>query len=201
MSRRLVDGTLTGSNGRDTNLNEDIIKQICDAVKLGCFPVTAALYAKINPYTFARWMRRGVEEPDSIYGALVSSMRHTLGEAEMRDLAALETFIRGRPAEFLRDEDGRIMKNESGVPIKIRDEIKPNLNAIMFKMDRRWQERWGKVVKFDEGIDVLMSNTKAVNEDVNIDHAIKERDRATHVLKQLAKAGYLDDDDKSDASE
>jgi hypothetical protein len=192
--RRLSDGMRAVSPGRISELSEVTIKNICDAIRLGCFPITAALYAQVDPHTFRYWIRRGIAEPETRYGELLRAMQQSLGASEMRDVAALESFVRGRPAEYLLDKDGIVQKDDQGKPIVTREEIKPNLNAIMFKLDRRWQERWGKVVKFDDSLEALTGDIQSKTQDLSVEDAEKDKEHTTHILKQLSKAGYLDDE-------
>ena len=203
--RRVVDGVRTVSTGRESELTPDVINKICDAIKIGCFPQVAAMYANVLPSTFRYWIRRGIEEPDSRYGELLNAVRSCLGQAEMRDVAALQAFIQGRPAEFMKDSNGNLVLDGNGNAIKIRDEVRPNITATMFKMERRWAANWGRQLRVDISSDILndeesLSNQDDQEKEIDIKEAERARDNTTHILKQLAKAGYLNDDD-SGASE
>lgn len=192
MSQR-ADGSKPNNGGVSTRLDEELIKKICDAVLIGCFPTVAALYARVPPQTFGDWIKRGLERPDSIYGQLYEALQFTLGQSEMRDVAALETFIKGRPAEYLRDKDGSLVYDKNGSPIKTRKEIEPDLRALMFKLDRRWQKSWGRIVGPDATNDLFNENTRheAKNEiDVTPESVKQEKEYIDHVVEQLSKAGY-----------
>lgn len=205
MSRRLIDGQLPvrpdniENDGRPSKLNDELIKQICNAIMLGAYPSVAAAFCRISPSTLSNWVRAGQKDPNSKCGELLAAMQHSLAIAQIRDQQALEHFVSGRPAEYAKDSSGKIQLDGAGNPIKIREEIKPDKSAIMFKLDRRWAKTWGSVLRVDAISDAIEeTDLNIAGENVNGEkdvtpEAKKEiqsnEEYVAHMVKQFAKMG------------
>jgi hypothetical protein len=73
--------------GRPTKLNEGRQAKLCDAIRAGVPPETAAAYAGIDESTFYRWLQRGrVADADPLYAEFAEQVRLALAEWETRDI-------------------------------------------------------------------------------------------------------------------
>jgi hypothetical protein len=75
--------------GQPTKLNAEVSEKICQAIRAGNYMETAAAYAGIAKPTLYNWLKRGRDEPDTIYGALVEAVELAVAEAEVRDVALI----------------------------------------------------------------------------------------------------------------
>lgn len=75
--------------GRKTRLNRKVISDICTAISANNRPVVAAAKAGIPERTYYDWKKRGIDEPDGIYGELVERMQVAEAEAEVRACAII----------------------------------------------------------------------------------------------------------------
>jgi hypothetical protein len=75
--------------GQPTKLNAEVSEKICQAIRAGNYMETAAAYAGVAKPTLYNWLKRGRDEPDTIYGALVEAVELAVAEAEVRDVALI----------------------------------------------------------------------------------------------------------------
>ena len=65
---------------RPTKITVDHVREVSQAIRIGLTQEQAAAYIGIAETTFYRWMRRGVREPDTIYGRFRQAVKR--GEAQ-----------------------------------------------------------------------------------------------------------------------
>jgi alpha-galactosidase/6-phospho-beta-glucosidase family protein len=102
--------------GRPTKLTPEVQDKIVTALRAGNYQETAARYAGINHDTFYEWMRRGKDEPGSIFSDFAEAVEKAKADAEVRDVALID-----RAAA-----DG-------------------NWQAAAWKLERKFPNRWGRV--------------------------------------------------------
>jgi hypothetical protein len=75
------------AGGRPTKLNLERQAKVCDAIRAGVPPETAAAYAGIDESTFYRWLARGRgPEAEPLYTGFAEAVRTALAEWETRDI-------------------------------------------------------------------------------------------------------------------
>lgn len=91
------------NGGRPAKINENLIKTITQAVKVGNYLETASAFAGISRSTLYEWLRRGKREKqrlekndrarmkkeEALYVLLVDSLEQAQAEAEVRDVALI----------------------------------------------------------------------------------------------------------------
>jgi transposase len=102
--------------GRPTKLNDETQNRIVTALRAGNYQETAARYAGISVDTFYEWMRRGTQEPGSIYAKFSEAVEIAKAAAEVRDVALID-----RAAE------------------------EGSWQAAAWKLERKFPHRWGRV--------------------------------------------------------
>jgi len=65
---------------RPTKITVDHVREVSQAIRIGLTQEQAAAYIGVGESTFYRWMRRGVREPDTIYGQFRQAVKR--GEAQ-----------------------------------------------------------------------------------------------------------------------
>ncbi len=73
--------------GRPSKLTPERQARVCDAIRAGVPPETAAAYAGIDESTFYRWLQRG-RGPDAepLYAGFGEAVRMAMAEWETRDI-------------------------------------------------------------------------------------------------------------------
>lgn len=108
---------MTGKMGRPTKLTKEIQNTIVRHVKAGNYLETAAAAAGINKSTLYDWLKRGANEPDSIFSEFSNAVDMAMAQSEI---------------EMIK----RLRKHEatSGAPIQ-------------WRLERRFPDRWGRKEK------------------------------------------------------
>ena len=102
--------------GRPTKLNDETQNRIVTALLRGNYQETAARYAGINVDTFYEWMKRGREEPGTIYSEFSEAVEAAKAAAEVRDVTLID-----RAAE------------------------EGSWQAAAWKLERKYPHRWGRL--------------------------------------------------------
>jgi hypothetical protein len=75
------------AGGRPTKLNAERQSKVCDAIRAGVPPETAAACAGIDESTFYRWLARGRRlEAEALYAKFAEAVKLALAEWETRDI-------------------------------------------------------------------------------------------------------------------
>ena len=73
--------------GRRSKLTEERQLRICDAVRAGVRPETAAVYCGVSARSYYRWMQLGrAADADPLYVGFVEAVEVALAEWEARDV-------------------------------------------------------------------------------------------------------------------
>jgi hypothetical protein len=75
--------------GNRSGCTHEFIDAICDSLYRAVYPETAARALGVNATRFYRWLQRGRQEPDSLYGELVRRLDQTKAQCEIRYLDEL----------------------------------------------------------------------------------------------------------------
>jgi transposase len=121
--------------GRRTKLNDEVQAIIVGALRAGNYVETAAQAAGITKVTLYEWLKRGEEEPESIYADFANAVEKARAESEQRDIGIID-----RAAH-----DG-------------------SWQAAAWKLERRFPQRWGRLVRTE----VTGADGSAVK--VEVDH-------------------------------
>ena len=209
MSRRLVDGKLPAKTTRkdakqpgrpsdESRIDDQLMRNIRQALLIGAPVVTAAAISDIDYDTMRRWVLNAKEKPNSRYGALIRMMYKAISEYEARDLAVIEAHALGRPAQYLqqqaRDKDGQPIFGPDGKPVMeyVKDgegnlivtqsEIKSDWRAAMERLSRRKPKSWARHLNID--LDAVLTFTNEERE-VNPKEAMTFEQRIASAVAEL----------------
>lgn len=99
---------------RPSKLTDETIEKICEAIRAGSYPESAAEFAGISVRTFWRWFDRGTKVRSGIYKRFVRAVQ----KAERDGEVALAAMVRkGAPKDW---------------------------RAAAFLLERRYAERWAR---------------------------------------------------------
>lgn len=130
-----------GTPGAPPKLTHDLIERLCNFIRGGSYPETAAASCDVHKDTFHKWLRLGASRGKGIHAELSRAVEKALADAENRDLAAIDAGATGTEAEYLRDEHGRLVYVE-GKPVCIRPALKRDWKAAAWKLERRNPKRY-----------------------------------------------------------
>lgn len=141
--------------GRPSILTEQIIADICNALRAGAYIETAAALAGISKETFYQWLKRGkayhaAPEPnmdDHLCGELSDAVGRAMAEAEMRDLLVIDRAANGEDAKYERRSDGTLILDERGRPVLLRESKDGNWSAAAWRLERKYPKKWAKTEK------------------------------------------------------
>lgn len=108
----------TENRGRKTKLTPEVQSNIVQALRAGNYQETAAKFAGISQQTYYTWLRRGAEEPDSIYAEFLEAVERAKAAAEVRDIALIDKAA----------NDG-------------------SWQAAAWKLERKYPQRWGRITR------------------------------------------------------
>lgn len=186
--------------GRPTRLEKDpeLIKKIRNAILLGAPVMTAAAINDVPYDTFREWIVHGRENPDSNYGELLKIVCKAVAEWEIRDLAAWDAHVTGRPAQYLKQQminaKGEPIFDSEGKPVMeyVRDadgnlileasEIKPDWRAAAERMARRKPKVWGQRLGIDLDAVLTFDNNDKINHERE---ALSFEQRIAKAVKEL----------------
>lgn len=100
--------------GRPPLLNESLMKEIVDSIRVGNYIEIAAYKAGIDRVTLHKWLKRGRCDKDGIYRELVINIDKAMAESEIRDVSL--------------------------IAIAAKEDWK----ASAWRLERRFHERWGR---------------------------------------------------------
>jgi hypothetical protein len=136
--------------GRPPKLNRELIKKICDMIKIGSYIESAVVVCGVSKTVFYQWMKKGNAKPKSIHGEFVNAVHRAVEECKIRDLMIIDKTANGRPAKPLRDDDGKIMIDHKGRVVLEEEAIQPNWQASAWRLERRSPKEWGRTEKIQE---------------------------------------------------
>ena len=132
-------------------------------------------------------MKKGNEEPDSIYGEFLDAVSRAIAESEIRDLTVVDKAAMGQDWEYERHPDGtvdengksiagQLVLNGRGNPIPKKIGHSPNWAASAWRLERKHPKRWAVTQKLEhsgkEGapqiIVELPSNGREVREFIDV---------------------------------
>ena len=77
--------------GPKTKLNENLIKELCNAVLHGAYVETAAVLCGISKETFYQWLKEANgPNPSRLCVKLSDSVKKSMAQSQMKDLARIE---------------------------------------------------------------------------------------------------------------
>jgi len=100
--------------GRPTILTPELLASIETYVKGGNYIETACALAGVGRSTYFSWMKRGKDEPESIYGEFLDSMEKAAAWSEARDVQL------------------------------ITEASRKNWTAAAWRLERKFPGRWGR---------------------------------------------------------
>ena len=139
------------NGGRPAKINENLIKTITQAVKVGNYLETASAFAGISRSTLYEWLRRGKREKqrlekndrarmkkeEALYVLLVDSLEQAQAEAEVRDVAL------------------------------IGEAAKSQWQAAAWRLERKYPNKWGRT-KQRENEDEGSNNEDKLSKYINL---------------------------------
>jgi hypothetical protein len=100
-------------------LNPETQEKIVSAIKAGNYVKVAASYGGINEDTHYSWMKKGLADPESVYGGYRAAVLAADAHSEVRAVAIIQ----------------------AAMP--------ENWAAAMTFLERRWPDRWGRRAGFE----------------------------------------------------
>lgn len=173
MSRRQVDGQLPEGyeKGKPSKLETDekLAANICKMIRLGMKLEPAASLFDISYHDLRNWVINGRNDPSSLYGAFLRLVEKAVAENEARDLSVVDQAAIGRPAEYQMEPvldkktrrpimlpDGKpllqIARDKEGNPVVLRSEIRPDVKAAQWRLERRHRAKWMPSVQIETGL-------------------------------------------------
>lgn len=133
-------------------LTQELIDKITNAVRGGNYIETSVALYGVPKWKFYEWLTaaRTNEKPDSLERILADALDKAIAEAEVRDLQKIDMAAEGIEAEFLRDEDGKLIFSKKGDPIIKRPGMMPQWAAAAWKLERRSPRRWGRLDRIEQ---------------------------------------------------
>jgi len=113
--------------GRPHSITPEITKTICDAIRVGAYMETAAVYAGVPKDTFHDWMFKGA--------------RHNRG------MKGYEAFV--EEGKFSQELQKALAESELRDVTRIDKAANKNWQAAAWKLERRFGKRWGRKDKID----------------------------------------------------
>lgn len=132
---------------RHTSLTPEVARTILDAVRAGNFKTTAAAAAGVHRDSLYEWLRRGDEEPDSVFADFAEQLRAAEAEYELEAVAFLQTTrdpvaLKARAWLLERlhpDRFGKRLRAElsgpEGAPIRHEHQVRVDPVALALRID------------------------------------------------------------------
>lgn len=133
----------------EAKLTPEFIEKVTNYLRLGCYIETAVVMAGTSKQTFYTWIKKGHQEEKGIYRDLLDAVERGQEECTARDLLVIDKCANGQEAEFLRDDDGEIVRNQRGFPILKRPHMEPDWNAAAWRLERRKPGQWSRTNKLE----------------------------------------------------
>ena len=134
------------ARGRKTKLDEHIIEQVCELVKLRSSWTDIGAITGIDPKTFRNWRERGSQEKtkrgDKIYREFVQEVNRAEAETYMEAVKVFRQAILGGAKQTIRK-----VVVENGIPVKTEiteKTLAPNWKAALEWLSRTNPETWGR---------------------------------------------------------
>jgi len=175
-----------GKGNIKVKLTQGMIDTIVNCLRLGSYIETAAILAGIDKNTFYAWLKKGRAKPRSMYGKLLRSVLVAQQEAKIRDLTIIDKAANGRPAKFMRDENGKIMFNDKGRALIEEESLEPDWSASAWRLERRFPKEWGRSDKNVVELDVILDEGDELT-DKDIEKNNKDLSERVERLKKLLK--------------
>lgn len=140
----------------------------------GCYLESACAAAGIGTQTMRDWMKRGAAKPKSIYGRFAAEVDLALGQDEARSVMTLAQLSASTVTGSAKcDKCGEKVTVEVPVPGNVQ------LNAIQWKLERKYGKRWGNRIKVTQEIE---SEIDAIVSKLQKHLTPEEYDRVIEVL-------------------
>lgn len=132
--------------GRPTKLTPELHKTIVGYARNGAYIETAAAAAGVAKQTLYNWLRWGAEPGgDPIYRAFAEDLHQAQAQDEMRGVLALEQ-IGGGGAQREKPCPS------CGTAVKYTVPTNVQLNAITWKLERKFPDRYAGLIKIEHRI-------------------------------------------------
>lgn len=147
-----------------TKCTPEFIEKMCNFLRTGAYPETAAVMAGASKDTFLDWMRYS-HPTHKYYKEIYADCRHAvekaIAEAELRDLVNIDKCAMGQDWEYERHPDGTIdpesgrdisghlVLNAKGNPIPKKIGTPSDWHASAWRLERRNPKRWARQEKID----------------------------------------------------
>lgn len=135
--------------GRPPKINPKIMEKILNAIRAGNYMETAAAYAGIDKVTLYSWMKKGNQQPRSVYGQFLNALSEAQAQSQIRDVMNIDLAAMGRKNVYERDANGKLVFDGNGDPIVIEYGFKPNWQASAWRLERKYPKLWGKQDSMD----------------------------------------------------
>ena len=152
MMRAMAEKAKRRGRGQPTKLNKEISDKICSAIRAGNYMETAAMYAGISKSTLHKWLQDGARATSGPFHEFSVAVQKALAASEVEDVA------------------------------RIKQAGNRTWQAIAWRLERRFPDRWGRRQQLDANISAQVT---AYGPYRDIDAEIRE------YLEQAIKQGKI----------
>lgn len=153
-----------------STLTPNMLMNLCDQLRKGHFPETAAALCGITKATFIKWIRRASEPgAPKIYRDLALAVERAQAESEARELEIIRIVSQGYRPKY--DADGKLIMAGRN----------PNWQAAAWLLERRFPKKWGKKEH------VELSSADADGGPLDLDKVRKQNEELMAALGYLKK--------------
>ena len=134
--------------GRPPKLNDKVIADIVNHLRIGCYLETAVVMAGVQKTIFYEWIKlahKGSKE----HVKLLNAVEKAVEECTTRDLMVIDKCANGNEGEYLRDDDGKIVYTQRGNPVMKKAATAPDWSAAAWRLQRRKPKEWGNTEKLE----------------------------------------------------
>ena len=196
MSRSLVTGKHpkpgpdADPGGAPSLLTQESLDALLNAIRL-CGHLTVALdFVGFDRSLVRTWVKKGRQDPESLYGALARGIPKALAEGQLRNVTVIDRAAQGVAAEYERypvghKHAGELVFDGEGKPILKRPAMRPDWKASAFLLERAHANLWGSREHLT--LDVLADGPDDIKNERDVggdDH----NKRMEHIRKLMARA-------------
>lgn len=111
---------------------DDYREKICQAVSIGGYIETSAIYAGVSKETLYQWLKKAHDpKADPKFKKFSDALGQAMALSEMRDLKAIDTAITG--VQYTDTVNGQVVERTT----------QPDWKAAAWKLERRAPKKWG----------------------------------------------------------
>lgn len=142
--------------GENTILTKELANNIIKYFRLGLTDTAVANMAGVKPDTLSTWLKRGYAYNNGIHGELFRECAKATAELELEFIIGIREQAMGAPAEYEKDDKGKVIYDRKGRPLIKKKEIAANPEWMAWFLEKRFKRKYGRQqeIGFAEGASV-----------------------------------------------